>query len=140
MWKDMWVGQMLSCILNIWYLHNQTPWLLIDCVSATYSYIIAFVLLTYLSTYCKFSVHFEASSCLKYVWITHSKCGSAILLEQLEEFVNTKVILTYPNHRFYLCGENSIVKYLVDFIVLLIVLHCCRVLSTFWRAFNWCDN
>jgi hypothetical protein len=83
----MWVGQMLSVMLNIWHLHGQ------------------------------------------WVWITHSKCGSAIQLEQLEEFACD----TYFTHilnvwiqkwfshilttHFTFVG-NSIVKYLVGFIVL----------------------
>ena len=58
--------------------------LLSDCVRAKYSkYMIA---LPYLFTYFKFSVHFVPLSHLKYVWITHSKCGSVTQLVQLKEF------------------------------------------------------
>jgi hypothetical protein len=97
---------------NLWWTNYAQ--LLSDCVRAKYSkYMIAFVPLTYLSAYFKFSVHFVPSSHLKYVWITQSKCGSVTQLVQLKEFacdtyskcVNTKVILTYPNHTFYLCGK-----------------------------------
>jgi hypothetical protein len=91
-WKTQRVGLWTAGIHNIRVVLESTRlmnfyWLLIDCLSAEYSkYVIAFVPLIYLSTYFKFSVHFVASSHLKYVWITHSKCRSVIHLEQLEGF------------------------------------------------------
>jgi hypothetical protein len=106
-------------------LTQPTHWLLIDCVSPKYSkYVIAFVPLTYLSAYFKFLVHFVTSSHLKYVWITHSKCGSAIQLEQLEEFVCdtyfTHILNVWIQKRFshiltthFAFVGKSIVKYLL---------------------------
>jgi len=102
----------------------------VGCVHPKYlKYVIAFIPLTYLSAYFQFLVHFVASSHLKYVWITYSKCRSAIQLEQLEEFacdtyftcILNVWIRKWFSHilttHFAFVGK-LIVKYLVGFIVL----------------------